>query len=111
MQLRRARLCLDCEEIHDGQHCPVCTSESFAMISRWVPAPDRRTRPRPADPVNPRLEAYRALTQPETRPSRGGQLLKQGMLGLTAVGLIGWFMRPRRAATEDRSDQRAADAE
>lgn len=110
MQLRRARLCLDCEEIHDGQHCPACTSESFALISRWVPAPDRRTRPR-ADASNPRLEAYRALTQNEARPSRGGQLLKQGMLGLTAVGLIGWFMRPRREAGDDGSDDRASDAE
>jgi hypothetical protein len=110
MQLRRARLCLDCEEIHDGQHCPVCTSESFALISRWVPAPDRRTRPRP-DPSNPRLEAYRALTQDEARPSRGGQLLKQGMLGLTAVGLLGWFMRPRRDAHDDARSGEATDAD
>lgn len=47
MQLRIARLCLDCDELHDAQQCPVCTSETFAYISRWVPVPERRKRPRP----------------------------------------------------------------
>src|SRR5258707_15623016 len=97
MQLRIARLCLDCEEIHDAAQCPGCASETFAPISRWVPAPERRGRPRP--PVStPRADIYRALTAPpEARPSRAGRLLKNGALGLTAVGLIGWFMRsPRR---------------
>jgi hypothetical protein len=50
MKLRVARLCLDCDELHDGQQCPVCTSEAFAYITRWVPAPERRQRPRPAKP-------------------------------------------------------------
>ena len=46
MQLRIARLCLDCEELHDAQQCPVCASEIFAYLSRWVPAPERRAKPR-----------------------------------------------------------------
>jgi hypothetical protein len=95
MQLRSARLCLDCEEIHERPQCPLCASESFALISRWVPAPDRRTRPRPEAP-NPRLDVYRALTEAEPRSSNAGRRLKQGMLGLTALGMIGWFMRPPR---------------
>lgn len=94
MQLRSARLCLDCEEIHDRPQCPLCTSETFALISRWVPAPDRRTRPRPES--NPRVEAYRALTDTEARPSNAVRRLKQGVLGLTALGVIGWFIRPPR---------------
>lgn len=48
MQLRVARLCLDCEEVHDAQQCPVCASEISAYVSRWVPAPERRTHARPA---------------------------------------------------------------
>jgi hypothetical protein len=94
MQLRRARLCLDCEEIHEAQQCPACASETFALISRWVPVPDRRTRPRPTSDT--RLDVYRALTSDEARPSRAGRLVKQGVLGLTALGVIGWFMRPSR---------------
>jgi hypothetical protein len=97
MQLRIARLCLDCEEIHDAQQCPICASEMFAPISRWVPAPERRGRPRPSV-TSPRAEIYRALTEPaEARPSVAGRLLKSGVLGLTAVGLIGWFMRSPRS--------------
>ena len=49
MQLRKARLCLDCEELHDQWQCPVCASETFAFITRWMPAPERRKKPRPSN--------------------------------------------------------------
>ena len=42
MQLRHARLCLNCEEIHAASHCPVCASESFACVGRWIPPNERR---------------------------------------------------------------------
>ena len=51
MQLSVARVCLDCEEVHDAQACPVCASETFAYLTRWVPVQDRRTRPRPAPKI------------------------------------------------------------
>jgi hypothetical protein len=38
MRLAVTRLCLDCEEIHDGDRCPVCGSEMFAFLKRWVSA-------------------------------------------------------------------------
>jgi hypothetical protein len=47
MQLRTARLCLDCEELHEDQQCPVCASEEFAFLTRWVPVTERRVRRRP----------------------------------------------------------------
>lgn len=46
MQLRKARLCIDCEEIHDQWQCPICASETFAFLTQWMPAPERRKRPR-----------------------------------------------------------------
>ena len=42
MQLRVARLCLDCEELYDGSSCPVCASERFAFLSAWLPSEERR---------------------------------------------------------------------
>ena len=36
MRLAVARLCLDCEEVHDGDRCPVCGSETFAFLKKWV---------------------------------------------------------------------------
>ena len=49
MQLRNARVCLDCEELHEQQVCPVCASEAFAFVTRWVPVSvwNGRNRRRP----------------------------------------------------------------
>lgn len=94
MQLRVARLCLDCEEIHAARTCPRCTSESFALISRWVPAPERRERPRP-DTSD--AETYRALLAEETeeKPQGSHKWLKGGAM-LATIGLGGWLLRKRR---------------
>jgi hypothetical protein len=94
MQLRNARLCLDCEEIHDGAHCPVCASESIAFISRWVPAPERRARPRPIEPGNPEeLETYRQLL--DGRRLAGWRIARHGAVGLALVAVAGWLWRRR----------------
>lgn len=54
MTLRKARLCLDCEALHDQRQCPVCASEAYAYLTQWVPAPERRKKPRPATiPASP----------------------------------------------------------
>ena len=42
MQLRVARLCLDCEELHVDQACPRCASERYAFLSSWLPSEERR---------------------------------------------------------------------
>ena len=77
--------------MHDSQQCPVCASETFAAMTRWVPTAERRGRPRPNVP--PEAEVYRAFVDGKVPASRGQRLLKNGALGLTAVGLIGWFLR------------------
>jgi hypothetical protein len=48
MQLRVARLCLDCEEVFVGDVCPVCASEHYAFLSTWLPVEERRRWRRPA---------------------------------------------------------------
>ncbi len=47
MQLRVARLCLDCEELHAADTCPVCASSSYAFLSNWLPVEERRRWRRP----------------------------------------------------------------
>ena len=42
MQLRVARLCLDCEELHAEDRCPKCISEHYAMLTTWLPVEERR---------------------------------------------------------------------
>ena len=66
MQLRNARLCLDCEEVHESQQCPLCASETFVFVTRWVPAPERRQKPRSsAPPPSPEVDTYRELLNPQ----------------------------------------------
>ena len=96
MQLRVARLCLDCEEVHDAQICPRCTSETFAFLSRWIQAPERRTQPRTENP-NPPRQAPRVE---QVRPARG-RWLKRGAL-LAALGVGGWLWRQNATKTAPR---------
>jgi hypothetical protein len=94
MQLRTARLCLDCEEIHDQQQCPACASETFAFISRWVPAPERRTGSRtPAPAALPQQVAYGELLGPEAGRRTAGRLLTGSAIGLAAFSVAGWLWR------------------
>ena len=95
MQLRNARLCLDCEEVHDAQQCPACASETFAFITRWVPAPERRGRPRTPEPQRPEeLQAYRLMLDPEEQ-QHGSRwtLVRRGALGLALFGVAGWLWK------------------
>ena len=48
MQLRVARLCLDCEELHTDNTCPRCASESYAFLRNWLQVEERRRWRRPA---------------------------------------------------------------
>ena len=65
MQLRVARLCLDCEELHTGDSCPICASERYAFLSMWLPSEERRRWRRPAQPgtvpESPARQAFRRL--------------------------------------------------
>ena len=113
MKLDAARLCLDCEEIHESQICPLCSSEAFAYLTRWIqPAVERelerRDAERPPDP-SPRagyprtpeqVEAYRQLL--EGKPRRRAGIVTGGMLGLAAVSLAGWAIR---ASARRRAEQ------
>jgi hypothetical protein len=95
MQLRIARVCLDCEEVHDAAQCPACASESFAFLSRWVPSAERRSKARPE-------------AQPKTISPRTTQkvLLGAGILGGAAYFLNRWLSAARRKleAAAERQD-------
>ena len=100
MQLHVARLCLDCQEVHDGKTCPICGSESFAYISRWIPAPERRLKPRAAEPAPPQAELYRQLLASDRAEPAAALWLKRGVFGLAAVSAAAWALKWRAAAEE-----------
>ena len=105
MKLGVARLCLDCEEVHDQERCPTCASEVFAFLTRWVPRSSGRlaqsTRP---SPERPELETYRQITGAKPANSGKGRLLMRGALGLGVLGIAGWMWQRangKPAATGD----------
>ena len=79
MQLPTARLCLDCEEVHDAQTCPLCASETFVYLTRWVPHSQPESRPSIPRCVAPTVMQRIVL---------GG-----GAMSLVAFGLYRWFKR------------------
>ena len=101
MRLDDARLCLDCEEIHNERECPSCGSEAFAFLKRWIKtssAPPRgvaRVERREAEAVarpamsGEQLDAWKQIIEGKPEPQRG-RLVARGLLGLAAMGLAGW---------------------
>ena len=98
MQLRNARLCLDCDEVHEEAHCPICASESFAFIKRWVPASERRARQRPPEVDGEHRETvntYKELLAADPNQPRltTWQLVRGGAVSLAILGAAGWMWR------------------
>jgi hypothetical protein len=86
MQLRTARLCLDCEEIHEEAQCPLCASEAFVYLTRWIPVDDRR----------PRRRNQRA----ESAPPRVSRIVKGGAVGLAVLATARWLWRNQPTAQD-----------
>jgi hypothetical protein len=79
MQLRTARLCLDCEEVHESQECPVCLSEAGVYLTRWIPPEERRTR---------RFPSAIKVTPVARDPARW---VKRGVFGLAVLAASRWL--------------------
>jgi hypothetical protein len=101
MQLHVARLCLDCQEIHAASRCPACSSETFAPVSRWIPAQERRARLRPTEPEDT-VDSYRRLLTPPAEAKDAARWPKRIAILVAAASVGGWlWQRPRRAAENE----------
>jgi hypothetical protein len=99
VQLRTARLCLDCEELHEEPQCPTCASESFTYLTRWVPVDERRRSRRP-----------QTSTPPSVPPSATARWAKRGAAGLAAIAVGRWVwgaIQPRDAEFEPKPRNRS----
>ena len=103
MQLHVARLCLDCQEIHAAGRCPACSSETFAPVSRWIPAQERRTRPRLPQSEDV-AETYRQLLEPEADVKRASVWPKRIAFVVAAASVGGWLWKRPKRSSDDRHD-------
>lgn len=37
MKLDQAKMCLDCEELFEGEQCPLCGRENYVWVQTWIP--------------------------------------------------------------------------
>lgn len=111
MRLQSARLCLDCDEVHDAQQCPHCASETFAFLTRWVPVPDRPERAdRPQKRVGTpetsspeALGAYREMLRPDNKSGGKWRTIRRGAMGLALFGIAGWIWRQNNRSSADET--------
>ena len=75
MQLRIARLCLDCEEIHAEDRCPRCISEHYAMMTTWLPVEERRRFRRPSPRALARRPGLLGVVDAIARWIQGGTVI------------------------------------
>ena len=92
MHLSVARLCLDCQEIHADDRCPVCTSEAFGFITRWVKldAAPRSYSRKDRDAASSKVDDYRQILNPAPERSRAARWLRKGGLVVAAGVLARW---------------------
>ncbi|MGE0450721.1 MAG: hypothetical protein AB7Q29_14205 [Vicinamibacterales bacterium] len=119
MQLRHARLCLDCEEVHGSTRCPACTSESFAYLARWIPPGVTRGEAddtQPEGPPEPNARARADGGSPDGKALRSAGSLrwvKRGVAGVAVLAVtrllwnagrpVGWSSEPSSSDAQDRS--------
>jgi hypothetical protein len=108
MHLSVARLCLDCQEIHEGDRCPVCTSEAFGFVTRWVKvdAAPRRAPNKGHAGDSSRVDSYRQILNPQPQRSTAARWLRKGGL-LVAAGYLarwGWHIAQNRRTSQPPSD-------
>ena len=96
MQLRTARLCLDCEEVHESQECPICLSEAGVFLTRWIPPEERRMRRFPS--------AIKVTPVPTNDPARW---LKRGVFGFAVLAAGRWLLQAGGDARARRSTEKS----
>lgn len=86
--LEKARICLECDTIHDLPACPECGSTTFYYLAKWV-KPKLPPRPEPPQETPP------AESPPPKKKSR--HLLRNSlMLGAYLLGAYQVLFKPSR---------------
>ena len=110
MKLGVARLCLDCDEVHDQERCPICASEVFAFLTRWVPRSNGRlSQPVRPDAERPEVDVYRQITGAQRNGGKG-RLFMRSAVGLGVLGIVGWMWRRAAQSKDEPKDGSSAES-
>lgn len=94
--LEKARICLECDTIHDLPSCPECGCGTYYYIANWI-RPHRPPRPEPSNPPPPEP----ALDLPSAKKKR--HILRNLLLlGGSLLAAYGLLFKPRRKPPEDQ---------
>ncbi len=108
LPLEKARLCLECDTIHDQVSCPQCGSATFFYLANWV-----KPRPEP-EPAPPLPGASRSGGPPEPPrfqmlPRRKRHLLRNTLLaGASLVAAYGLLFRPAKKKVKNGESNEGA---
>ncbi len=87
LPLEKARICLDCDTLHDLDACPECGSDSYFYLANWIKP---KHPPRPAPPPEAPL-----LELPPPRKSR--HWLRNTLLaGASLIAAYRFLFKPSR---------------
>ena len=92
--LEKARICLECDTIHDLPSCPECGSASYYYLANWI-KPHREPRPAPQPTMAEAPPGEAAPPRKKRRLVRN--VLLAGVSLLTAYTLL---FKPRRKPPE-----------
>ncbi len=82
LPLEKARICLECDTIHDLPACPECGSTTFYYLARWV---------KPKQPPKPESEAEQVEQAPAPeRPRKKSRHILRKVL-FTGLGILGAY--------------------
>ena len=92
LPLEKARLCLECDTIHDQVSCPQCGSATFFYLANWVkPRPEPQPEPAPPPPRPPEPPRFEML------PRRKRHLLRNALMaGAGLLAAYGLLFRPAK---------------
>lgn len=94
--LEKARICLECDTIHDLVACPECGSDTYYYLANWI-KPQRPPRPAPEPPP-----AEREIFAPAGK-KKNRHLLRKALFA--GAGLIAayqfLFKRSRRKPRDE----------
>ena len=99
--LEKARLCLECDTIHDLPSCPQCGCDTYYYVGHWIrPQPAPQPEPAPEPPP-----ADRGIEPPKfetLHPPRGKRriLRKIVFAGAGLLAAYGLLFRPSRRKKE-----------